>query len=117
MGGPKDEENTDEDSAGPQKPTEVVDKIQRWRILLEAVDKLTGLVQTAANIVKVSTPVFKETAQAIAGISKCVTIVGSAFHVVVLFATKVEMGIEMKHGGDTFPRTSKTLEELHGAVV
>lgn len=45
------------------------------------------------------------------------TIVSSAFQVIVLCAALVEMGIEMKRSGTAFPAIRENLEELHNFVM
>lgn len=100
-----------------QSPSEAVDKVERWKILPEAVEKLSGFADTVATVVKTSATAVKDTAEVIADVCKCVTIESSAFQVVVLCATLVETGIDMNRGGEAFPRIRETLNELHGDIV
>lgn len=109
--------DVDEEHGPPKSSSTIVEKIQQVKLLPETVDKLSGLAQTVATVVKTSAPAVKDTAQAVADVFKCVTIVSSLFQAVVLCATLVEMGCEMQRGEDAFPGIRETLKELYGAIV
>lgn len=53
-GASKGPEQFDDARVETKSASEVVDNVERWQILLEAVEKLSGFVETVATVVKTS---------------------------------------------------------------
>lgn len=64
-----------------------------------------------------SKPAAKEVAEEVTDFAKCVSVVGSAVEVVVMFATLTEMGTEMKRDKVEWPRIQFRVKHLHAVVL
>ena len=82
-----------------------------------AVKVLSGFVETVGTVVKKNVPIVEDVVEEVADFAECVTVVSSALQLVVVCASLVETGMEMKRAESEWPRTNATVEDLSGAIV
>lgn len=82
---------------------------------MEAINVLSGFIETVATVVKKTAPVVQDTTE-VADFAKCVAIVSSTFQVIALCAKLADM-MEMKRGVDAWPRIRAQADELRREIV